>query len=88
MEMNRWFGVAAVFGGLAHALELVNGCLPHASAYPSPDTLYPYPNRRFAPPSGMFYGDPVVGFSQLHTQGTGGTPTYGLFLVSPAQGEV
>lgn len=112
MEMNRWFGVAAVFGGLAGLAFgagtvqdvsakadtkvgvvgsgscMIGPCLPHASAYPSPDTLYPYPKRRFAPPSGMFYGDPVVGFSQLHTQGTGGTPTYGLFLVSPAQGEV
>jgi putative alpha-1,2-mannosidase len=28
----------------------------------------------------------VVGFAQLHTQGTGGTPTYGNFLVSPRLG--
>lgn len=61
-------------------------CMPHGSAYPSPDSLYPYPGRRFAPPAGVFWGDPVVGFSQLHTQGTGGTPTYGLFLVSPRTG--
>ncbi|MBP5319524.1 MAG: GH92 family glycosyl hydrolase [Kiritimatiellae bacterium] len=66
---------------------MVGPCLPHASAYPSPDTLYPFTGRRFASPSGMFYGDPVTGFSQLHTQGTGGTPTYGLFLVSPATDE-
>jgi predicted alpha-1,2-mannosidase len=61
-------------------------CLPHSSIYPSPDSLYPCKGRSFAPPSGIYYGDPVTGFSQLHTQGTGGTPTYGLFLVSPRLG--
>ena len=55
-------------------------CLPHASVYPSPDTLKPKP-------SGFVYGDEVVGFSQLHTQGTGGTPTYGNFLLSPRLGQ-
>lgn len=64
----------------------IGPCLPHGSTMPSPDTLYPYAGRTSAPPSGYYPGDPVVGFSQLHCQGTGGTPTYGLFLVSPTTG--
>ncbi len=56
-------------------------CLPHASIYPSPDTTLPQP-------SGYRPGQPVVGFSQLHTQGTGGLPSYGNFLVSPQTGGV
>ena len=56
-------------------------CLPHASIYPSPDTTLPQP-------SGYRPGQPVVGFSQLHTQGTGGLPSYGNFLVSPQAGPV
>ena len=53
---------------------------------PSPDTVYPWPGRRSPPPSGYCPGDPVVGFSQLHVQGAGGTPTYGFFLVTPTAG--
>ena len=51
-------------------------CLPHASIYPSPETLEPLP-------SGYNSGQSIVGFAQLHTQGTGGNPTYGNFLVTP-----
>ena len=77
-------------GGLSHRVDMMVGvkghgscmpgpCLPHASVYPSPDTFKPKT-------SGFVFGDDVVGFSQLHTQGTGGTPTYGNFLVSPRLG--
>ena len=61
-------------------------CVPHGSIYPSPDTLWPSPAQRHCAPSGFHNGDPVVGFSQLHAQGTGGHPSYGQFLVSPVLG--
>ena len=54
-------------------------CLPHASIYPSPETTLPQP-------SGYRPGQPIIGFAQLHTQGTGGLPSYGNFLVSPQTG--
>ncbi|GAT31470.1 alpha-1,2-mannosidase [Terrimicrobium sacchariphilum] len=54
-------------------------CLPHASIYPSPDTLAPKP-------SGYNRKEHIVGFSQLHTQGTGGIASYGQFLLSPQIG--
>jgi predicted alpha-1,2-mannosidase len=54
-------------------------CLPHASIYPSPDTLRGGTN-------GYSQQQNIVGFSQLHTQGTGGTPSYGNFLISPQIG--
>ena len=54
-------------------------CLPHSSVYPSPDTLK-------GATSGYNWKEDTVGFSQLHTQGTGGTPTYGNFLISPQIG--
>jgi putative alpha-1,2-mannosidase len=54
-------------------------CLPHASIYPSPETLEPLP-------SGYRPDQPIVGFAQLHTQGTGGNPSYGNFLVTPRRG--
>ena len=54
-------------------------CLPHASIYPSPDTVV-------GGTGGFLPGQPVVGFSQLHAQGTGGVPTYGNILVSPQIG--
>ena len=54
-------------------------CLPHSSIYPSPDTTN-------GGPGGYLPGQEVVGFAQLHTQGTGGTPSYGNFLVSPQIG--
>lgn len=75
--LSRW--VDPLVGVVGHGSCMPGPCLPHASAYPSPDTLKPQP-------SGFVYGDAVVGFSQLHTQGTGGTPTYGNFLVSPRLG--
>ena len=75
--LSRW--VDPLVGVVGHGSCMPGQCLPHASAYPSPDTLKPQP-------SGFVYGDAVVGFSQLHTQGTGGTPTYGNFLVSPRLG--
>ena len=62
---------------------LIGPCVPHGSVAPGPDTMFPCEGRRFPSPSGYYPGDPVVGFSQLHCEGTGGTPTYGLFLVSP-----
>jgi predicted alpha-1,2-mannosidase len=71
--------VDPLIGVVGHGSCMPGPCLPHASAYPSPDTLKPTT-------SGFVYGDDVVGFSQLHTQGTGGTPTYGNFLVSPRLG--
>lgn len=76
-------GVGALCGSC-----LPGPCLPQASVYPSPDTLWPSKERpcRGAPENGFYPDDPCVGFSQLHCQGTGGTPTYGLFLVSPTTG--
>ena len=64
----------------------IGPCVPYGSVMPSPDTLYPFAGRRQPPPSGYYPGDPVVGFSQLHVEGTGGTPTYGFFLVTPTTG--
>jgi len=60
---------------------LLGPCVPHGSVYPSPDSVWPSQGRRFPAPSGWYPGDRVTGFSQLHTQGTGGTPSYGLFRV-------
>ncbi len=60
---------------------LLGPCVPHGSVLPSPDTVWPSPKRNFPPPNGFWYGDKVLGFSQLHAQGTGGTPSYGLFRV-------
>ena len=54
-------------------------CLPHASIYPSPETLG-------ATPGGYAGGQPIIGFGQLHTQGTGGNPSYGNFLITPRLG--
>jgi predicted alpha-1,2-mannosidase len=54
-------------------------CLPHASIYPSPETTK-------ATPGGYAGGQPIVGFAQLHTQGTGGNPSYGNFLLTPRLG--
>lgn len=73
-----------------HGSCVVGTCLPHASVYPSPDSEWPvaHPVRSGqrhgagAPTSGWWPGDRVTGFSMLHAQGTGGTPSYGLFRVS------
>jgi predicted alpha-1,2-mannosidase len=54
-------------------------CLPHASIYPSPETLDPSP-------AGYRPDQAIVGFAQLHTQGTGGNPSYGNFLITPRRG--
>ena len=77
----------------AHGSNVLGPCVPHGSAHPSPDSAWPMPHERpegakhgFGPPtSGWWPGDPVVGFSQLHAQGSGGTPSYGIFrYVFPA----
>ena len=60
---------------------LLGPCVPHGSVYPSPGTEWPLPDGRNPPPSGYYPNTKVVGFSQLHTQGTGGVPSYGLFRV-------
>lgn len=54
-------------------------CLPHASIHPSPDTTAG-DNGGYQP------NEKIVGFAQLHVQGTGGVTTYGNFLVSPQLG--
>ncbi|MDB6076856.1 MAG: alpha,2-mannosidase, partial [Akkermansiaceae bacterium] len=55
-------------------------CLPNGSIYPSPDTLT-------AAPGGYKQGSNVVGFAQLHPQGSGpSTMSYGNFLISPQLG--
>ena len=67
--------------------NVLGPCVPHGSAHPSPDSAWPSPHEKpkglrhgFGPPtSGWWPGDKVVGFSQLHAQGTGGTPSYGIF---------
>ena len=75
-------GTARAFGS-----NVLGPCVPYGSAHPSPDTLWPTPHSGArgshhgfgAPTSGWWPGDKVVGFSQLHAQGTGGTPSYGIF---------
>ena len=75
-------GTARAFGS-----NVLGPCVPYGSAHPSPDSLWPTPHQRAkgshhgfgAPTSGWWPGDKVVGFSQLHAQGTGGTPSYGIF---------
>ena len=62
---------------------VIGPCLPHGSSHPSPDSVWPAPNRPHPPPNGFYREDPVDGFSQLHAQGTGGRPSYGLFLLRP-----
>ena len=68
---------------------VIGPCMPHGSIHPSPDTLWPNPRNpeRAAPTSGYHAGDEVTGFSQFHAQGSGGTPSYGIFLVTPTCGE-
>lgn len=60
---------------------LLGPCVPHGSVHPSPDTAWPSVVRDAPSPSGYCRGDKVVGFSQLHSQGTGGVPSYGIFRV-------
>ncbi len=54
-------------------------CLPNASIYPSPNTLN-------ADNGGYNWNEKIVGFAQLHAQGTGGLTSYGNFLISPQIG--
>lgn len=53
---------------------------PNGSIHPSPDTLKPS-NAGYNP------AEPISGFAQLHSQGSGGVTTYGTFLLSPQVGE-
>ena len=76
-------GVVKPDGGEVNGRCLVGPCVPHGSVSPCPDSLYPYGKRTYPSPSSLHPGDPVVGFSQLHAHGTGGHPSYGLFLVTP-----
>lgn len=55
--------------------------LPNASIHASPETL-PADN------GGYRRGNPVIGFGQLYTQGSGGTKSYGNFLLSPQTGDI
>lgn len=55
-------------------------CLPNGSIHPGPDTGASSGNAGFRP------NRDIVGFAQLHAQGTGGTSTYGNFLVTPRTG--
>jgi predicted alpha-1,2-mannosidase len=64
---------------ISHGSDMPGPCLPHASVYPSPETFNP-------PPSGYRPSEPIVGFAQLHTLGTGGNPSYGHFLITPRIG--
>lgn len=67
--------------------NVLGPCVPHGSVHPSPDSKWPSPHVRpegarhgFGPPtSGWWPGDKIIGFSQLHVQGTGGVPSYGNF---------
>lgn len=73
--------------GRATGSNVLGPCVPHGSVHPSPDSRWPSPHVKpagarhgFGPPtSGWWPGDKVVGFSQLHAQGTGGIPSYGIF---------
>ncbi|MFF2271087.1 GH92 family glycosyl hydrolase [Agromyces sp. NPDC058136] len=55
--------------------------MPNGAIYPSPETTSPKNG-------GYTSGKPVVGFGQLYAQGTGGTQSYGNFLLSPQTGGV
>ncbi len=66
-------------GSAGRGSTMPGPCLPHASIYPSPETLG-------ATPGGYAGGQPIIGFGQLHTQGTGGNPSYGNFLITPRLG--
>jgi len=73
--------------GRATGSNVLGPCVPHGSVHPSPDSEWPSPHEKpkgvrhgfGAPTSGWWPGDKVIGFSQLHAQGTGGKPSYGIF---------
>lgn len=52
---------------------------PNGSIHPSPET--PNPSN-----AGYNAAEPISGFAQLHSQGSGGVTTYGAFLLSPQVG--
>ncbi|MET3663678.1 GH92 family glycosyl hydrolase [Caulobacter sp. 1776] len=53
---------------------------PNGSIHPSPET--PNPSN-----AGYNAAEPISGFAQLHSQGSGGVTTYGTFLLSPQVGQ-
>jgi predicted alpha-1,2-mannosidase len=55
--------------------------LPAGSIHPSPETISTNTSN-----AGYDRDAPLSGFAQLHTQGSGGTTSYGTFLVSPQTG--
>ena len=55
--------------------------LPNASIHASPETTG-------QDNGGYHRGNPIKGFAQLYTQGSGGTQSYGNFLLSPQTGEI
>lgn len=64
-------------------------CRPNGSIQPGPDTLYPERSKwTYASPSSFHPSDDVSGFAQLHSHGTGGWPSFGLFLLSPTTQKV
>lgn len=59
----------------------INGpTMPNGAIHPAVNTTSP--NR-----GGVKPGQPVVGFAQMHVQGTGGTYSYGNFMLSPQTGD-
>jgi predicted alpha-1,2-mannosidase len=71
--------VQPFIGVISEGACMPGPALPHASIYPSPNTLVGN-NGGYAP------AEKIVGFAQLHAQGTGGLKPYGNFLVSPQRG--
>ncbi|KRA62355.1 alpha-mannosidase [Caulobacter sp. Root655] len=53
---------------------------PNGSIHPSPETQNPSN-------AGYNAAEPISGFAQLHSQGSGGVTTYGTFLLSPQVGQ-
>lgn len=71
--------VNPLIGAAGRGSCIAGPCLPHSSIYPSPNTLNPANG-------GYKGGEKIVGFAQLHTQGTGGLSSYGNFLITPQIG--
>ncbi|SFG08129.1 alpha-1,2-mannosidase, putative [Novosphingobium sp. CF614] len=72
---------------------IIGPSLPAGSIHPSPETLSLVPvgpDQIASQTSNAGYnaGQPITGFAQLHSQGSGGVTTYGTFLVSPQTGPV